>query len=389
MKEFLAKKVQFNRNGIEYSTLVIADRNTDALHLESTAYLLYLRMNENTKVDSLAIYANILKNFLNALELGTDIKTLGSLTDEQMSAYLTYILYEEKKNSGRQISYVKGRLQHFYEYLFLKGFIEKPCGFSFYLPEKITRKIELSEAKVRSLDPYNLKQKYIPENEFKELLSFVDNKSLFVRERNELILKLGYYSGLRRHETVLHDNLSIKEIEKAFEVADREGKNDAELDIIGKGGKVRKIEIPNNLRRSIERFIKKYSRPMKHNYLICKNNGSELNSQYATKIFKNAVKKLIATATVEVSDMWEQLSQRSFHSLRHSYATNLAMQIFSGIRRLPRDVVRQRLGHSHEDTTLIYIHFAAFYLGDIDVQNEIAEELSRTIRSKSYDSEGQ
>ena len=66
--------------------------------------------------------------------------------------------------------------------------------------------------------------------------------------------------------------------------------------------------------------------------------------------------------------MWIRHSRtRTFHGLRHTYATNLANRL----RALNENYeqLRERLGHESLDTTNIYINFEILLHGNAEEQN--------------------
>lgn len=76
----------------------------------------------------------------------------------------------------------------------------------------------------------------------------------------------------------------------------------------------------------------------KSNYLFCKNDGSPYSKDYISKTFKKSMLK--SRLQIDVS----------FHSLRHSFSTNLAQ---SGT---PINTVKELLGHANVRTTEIYFN---------------------------------
>ena len=61
--------------------------------------------------------------------------------------------------------------------------------------------------------------------------------------------------------------------------------------------------------------------------------------------------------------------------MRHSYATHTAEFIRTAGGSLGRhyDHLRSRMGHSHAETTKIYIHFATSLFGTDEEKNELFE----------------
>ena len=76
----------------------------------------------------------------------------------------------------------------------------------------------------------------------------------------------------------------------------------------------------------------------KDEYVFSKGNGFPFNRDYISRYFKKSVRK---------AGLTEELH---FHSLRHSFASNLA------IRGVPIITIKELLGHSSIVTTQIYSH---------------------------------
>jgi integrase/recombinase XerD len=121
----------------------------------------------------------------------------------------------------------------------------------------------------------------------------------------------------------------------------------------GKGGKDRMIPLGNMLKRGIKKYIdteksqaflfndiKKYlETKQRTGYLFEGINGQAIASRSVQSIMSGALKK--TTITKE---------RVSLHTLRHSYATHLLEQ---GVNII---AIKQLLGHSHIETTMVYLH---------------------------------
>jgi integrase/recombinase XerD len=121
----------------------------------------------------------------------------------------------------------------------------------------------------------------------------------------------------------------------------------------GKGGKDRIIPLGNMLKRGVKKYIDtEKSQSLLFNdiktYLETKQrpgflfegmNGQAIASRSVQSIMREALKK--TTITKE---------RVSLHTLRHSYATHLLEQ---GVNII---AIKQLLGHSHIETTMVYLH---------------------------------
>jgi integrase len=384
VNKYRQQSVSFRKSGVLYNSVVLSNIETDAIHVSACAYL-FAKSKEGASPNTLNSYAPVLKSLIEEVEADPEIRSFDDLTDAHMTQYLEAVLYHERGVSASTINFHIAVLKSWFNWCYKHGYFEKPERFSYYVNQYIKLQLKKATGRASSLDPFKLHHKYIPPSEFDELMRFESSKIAYSRARNELILRLGYQSGLRASEVVSHHNLSFSEIKRSIQASEAKHLTGFEIDIIGKGpngGKVRTIYVPDDLKRKIERFIKHFSEKLKHRHLICAKNGSELNSTYASKVFRDAKTNLIANAETPVADRWENLPLRSFHSLRHSYATNLARRVFTGDLkgRVPRTLLQERLGHTNPSTSAIYIHFSAIVWNDhIEIQDQFAKEIQENI----------
>ena len=245
------------------------------------------------------------------------------------------------------------------------------------------------KGKKGSTDPFDLYKQYISEQEFDLLLSYKDASRDFEIARDDLVLKMAYWCGTRASETVSNINFTIERIRSAIEESEQKGMKGILFNIVGKGkhgGKQREIYIPPSLKDQVLRFLNGLHKlTVNSNLLFCSRQGKPLHRNYATRVFDSARKNLI-TANPELADDWAtKSSKRCYHSLRHTYATNFAVLIEKS-NQLPRRLLQERMGHSHYETTLVYIHFSAVLTGDVEVQTEVSEQLhNSTYKLKESD----
>ena len=388
MPEQLIKRkvtVPYGSHGL--TTYVIANKTTHTIMPAACAYLFSLTRDSGLRLNSVKSYASTLVSFLNTIDDDPNIEGFETLTDKQMRAYLELILCDHKKVKENTINQYITRLKGFYDFCWDYGWVLDKPVFSWQMSHQVMQKMKLVEAQKNSLDPYNLPEQYIPESEFIELLSYNPRKGYYENERDEIVFKLGYYSGLRASETVSASNLLIKKIKKSIDKAKGQNQKGFHITIIGKGsngGKAREIYVPESLKNQILRFIDGTRKNVPGDLLICKADGEALHERLASDTFSDAI-KLIAASDAKSSEAWRQKKQRSYHSLRHSYATNLAQWLKENGQ--PRRLLNERLGHTNDATTLIYVHFNALIHGDVDEQNETEQEIRKANRRANVDHE--
>jgi len=87
--------------------------------------------------------------------------------------------------------------------------------------------------------------------------------------------------------------------------------------------------------------------------------GMPLNRQHASTVFRNA--KSTCSDLIK-----NRLKDKSYHCLRHTFATNLVTYCYE-TNRDPWLLVPERMGHTDRSTTLQYIAWEAYINNRIDL----------------------
>ncbi len=150
---------------------------------------------------------------------------------------------------------------------------------------------------------------------------------LNMNESIRAIAAFAFHSGCRLGEVVnlKWGNIDIKN--KNVTIGDK--------NFTTKSKKIRKIPLMFCMGIYLELFFRNRG---KFDYVFCKSNGYPFTGNHVSKKFKKAVKKLEMDNSVR------------FHSLRHSYASNLTA------KGVPLHSVARLLGHSSQSTTERYSH---------------------------------
>lgn len=374
---FVSRVIAFERAGHQYETVVIADVDSAIVHAAGTAYLLNKSL-RGAAINSVKKYASIIKSLINEIAFDPNLTSFDDLSDSDMSNYLELVLMKDRVNVATTVDQVETILSDFFKFLKEQGFSEKGDRFTFHKSRAAELRMAKSKGRQNSHDPYKLSERYIPEEQFKLLLRYTKGKTSYIKDRNELMLRLSYEVGLRAFEVTSFNNLSVLEVEVALKNAELRNLNEIEIDILGKGNKLRTVVIEPALRRKIENFIRNYKHRI-NGQLICSINGQDLNAQYASTVFRRSKKELIKYADLRDADRWDGNERWTEHALRHSYATNLAIRIESGEAKLGRSYLMDRLGHNHPQTTVTYLHFAAAMLGKLKEQDKYEEEMRKKV----------
>lgn len=158
-----------------------------------------------------------------------------------------------------------------------------------------------------------------------------DSKEVGLRDK--VLLSLMYASGARAQEVC---DLTVGNIQFNLK--------GATLIIKGKGGKSRRIGIPDNCAKMLQKYIS-------HRRLGIKPDGhvfsSQTHEQMAVSCIEGIFKKYVRQAKAEYPDVFREDSYPP-HSMRHSTASHM---LEAGV---PIVVIKNFLGHASLQTTQIY-----------------------------------
>ena len=235
----------------------------------------------------------------------------GNLLDidkDTVNAYLKH-MYDnnESKNSiARHLS----SLRSFYNYLLKKEYVD----YNYFANIKNPRKD-------KDLP------KYVKDDDIDKMFE-VPNTRTWIGQRNLLIMRMLYATGLRVSELV---SIKINDID----IKDRT------IRIIGKGSKERIVVFGNNTKEALEDYLNRGRREVDVNsssYLFLNKDGNKLSARYVRKILDDVIAK--ASIKTHVSP----------HMLRHTFATAM---LNNGADLVS---VKELLGHESLNTTSIYTH---------------------------------
>ncbi|MCR4880060.1 MAG: tyrosine recombinase XerC [Bacilli bacterium] len=168
-------------------------------------------------------------------------------------------------------------------------------------------------------------------NQVEELLTANKARTDELKDRDQAILELLYYSGIRASELV---NIKLSDINTRNRI----------VSIIGKGNKERLVPFTDECANAIDKYVKE-SRPKiaKHNEQICINlflnaQGKKLTTRGLEYILKNIEEKTGLNLGLHP------------HLLRHTFATHL-LENGADLR-----VIQELLGHESINATQVYTH---------------------------------
>lgn len=332
----------------------------DSIVSAPTVFLISLAQSGQLR-NSIKAYANDLKGFFQALsDHGQDWRTL---TDRDMSGYLYGHLLKARSLVEDSIIRHKTTLKMFYQHSWDVGFLDIPPTFSYTYNSNNLKSQGESYKKV-NFDLYN---KYVAIDIFKHLVSNVVVQAPFEKERDELVLHLGYHCGLRTSEATDPRNLLTADLRKLIAIAENCESKTINIPIIGKGEKLRNIDVPPRAFFKIKKFLEGRRATIPDGPLICRRKGTSLSPEHASYVFRSAKNCASAKADEVISAIHEEdaymrfinktsFLKLTFHSLRHTYATNLVDFCYKHGYD-PWQYVPEQMGHEDKETTEEYIIF--------------------------------
>lgn len=222
-----------------------------------TLFLIHLAQ-EGQLPNSIRSCAHDLRSFFEALEAHDQDWKL--LTNADMSGYLYGHLKVARSCSDKSIRRHISTLKLFYAHAWGLGMLDAPASFSYhFIPDE--QKKQGDGKKRVNFDLYN---KYVEKDIFERLLGSIKTQSAFEKERDELVLHMGYYCGLRSAEVTDSRNLLTSDLRARIAQAEKADEQTITVPIIGKG-------------RSFDKLISR-PKPLKKSNTFWKEDGARLST---------------------------------------------------------------------------------------------------------------
>ncbi|TWX69899.1 site-specific integrase [Colwellia demingiae] len=312
---------------------------------------------KNNKFTTVDTYQNLIKQFFTGIERSKradgSFSDWNSLTDNEMSGYLYGHLQQKKKLKDSSIELHIAAISGFYRYAYAHGFTARIPDFSFSYQEANDKSTYLRNISTEMHDVY------FTEKEFKDkLVSQVKEKCGFNRERNELILALGYMAGFRTFEVTQEENMNVENLREKLPKVENRLPSTLEFDVYGKGSVYRTVIFPVSLVDIIYKFLWGRAKHIKNGNLICRKNGKRLiGESFATKLFRKCADRYCIRPEVTPKER-QRWKDSTYHKGRKCFATN-AVALCIELGKDPWVYVPQWMGHTDKQITFGYIYFDA------------------------------
>lgn len=363
----ITKKLVLNFDlggGVKVDTYILLYKNKPIL---GPNLYLFNMAKSGFLISAIKTYSDCLKKFFNVLfdaqHADSSFPSWTAIKESQMNAYLNAYLKQDQKFADSTVDLHITVLSMFYSFAYDYGLISSPKNFSFNY-EKTDELMPKSSM---------MNELYMDEKIFKnDVLASVKSDKPFLKERDELILCLGYYAGFRTHEVVISGNLNVIKLrEQLPKLKANDWKPQSiDLKILGKGIKTRMVPIPPKLVDRIYKFLWGRASFIKTGSLISTEGGRDLiDDQFASDLFTSC-KRVILSGEVLDRKAWDL---RDYHKLRYCYGTNAVAYCYNN-QYDPWIYVPQWMGHSDRGITFDYVFFDAVLHQRHEVMSKLALE---------------
>lgn len=341
--KLIANEVSVDFAGTKIDMLIVTDNSFRSL-LPVNEFLLDVAMSDAGR-NTMRALAFDLMSFFSTILSQADVyslipKDFQDINEQHMNIYLNML---EKRGLSRiTICRHVSTLRKFYAAVYKFGYLQFPKRFLFGKYDRFNKHQFKSTRQIIS--------HYIDSVEFEKISSCVPGSNSFLRARNELALMLGIEAGLRTHELNNYKNFAIDQLKDQLSVGSITGF----LLVYGKGNKGRNIPISVVLMKKLHRFLYGDLKTHVNKYLFENRHAEEMkNNSFGTDLFNESRNKFLSENEVNV-ETFKTLKNWSYHSLRHTCATNWVTLCHN--HGWPIEItVQEWMGHAFIGTTKRYV----------------------------------
>lgn len=272
-------------------------------------YIEYLKFEKRYSEHTVIAYKKDLNQFKDFYEIFADNKLWEKVSNKDIRSWIAILI--DEGNTSKTVNRKLSCLKSFYQFLNKKAI----CNVN---PAKLV------------VAPKNKKSlpKFINEKQINFLIDEIKYEDNFEGVRNQLIISLFYFTGIRLSELI---NLEKNDIDIA----------QSKIKVLGKRNKERIIP----LHKEVIDLTKKYLK-----YRLEQLNNENDSYLFITSKNKKLYPKLVYNIINQAIGLVSTISQKSPHVLRHTFATHM---LNNGA---DLNAIKELLGHANLAATQIYTH---------------------------------
>ena len=281
------------------------------------AYLQYLKIERNASSHTLTAYQNDLKQFEQFI-IGFTKQSdpdLAKITRPMLRLWMGQLSDDGLTKSS--IARKTASLRSFFRYCYRRGFVQSNPAQHLIIPRR--------EKKLPQT---------VSEHEIEDLMNLVD-RTTTEGVRDQAILELLYGTGIRLRELVAI-NLTHIDLRRR------------QVRVMGKGSKERIVPFGRQAKDALEKYLN-----VRFRFQATKSSETALFlTKKGKRLYPRAVQRIVQRYLMIASEV----SQKSPHVLRHSFATHLLD------RGVDIRVIKELLGHANLAATQVYTHTSLDHL---------------------------
>ncbi|MFP9192139.1 tyrosine-type recombinase/integrase [Natrialbaceae archaeon A-CW1-1] len=266
---------------------------------------------------------------------------LENIDDRTLKAYIGWIKRDYPQNTALK---KVNSLSNFFDFLVdIEGVLEENPRESLQISDYLDRNYTVKQDELTQREGVV----WLQPSEFQTILENVPQP----RQRNELLLRLAWQTGLRASEIV-----SIRHMDDIHRDERRIEIKSAKQGSIG----IRDVWWKPSLDPLLNRYLDVDRKALKYSeespYLFCSSHHPYLSSNRPNHVFKKAVEAAGLQETIREDASGHERKKYTFHCLRHSFAVHFVKDHGDGggdIRSL-----QKLMGHSSIEVTEKYLQFA-------------------------------
>lgn len=274
------------------------------------SFINHLEFEKRASPHTVLAYRKDLEQFQDFLSSAFGMQDLAEAGHSEIRAWMIDLI--EQKLSPSSVNRKMATVRAFYKFLLRSGEITKDPTY-----------------KLNSLKKGRRLPAFIQEESIEKVLDEMVYANDFEGQRDKMVMEFLYLTGVRLSEILA---LKWKDVNLAKD----------EILVLGKGKKYRIIPVTNVLKKNIVSYQKvfqeTFSNTEENDYFIVRNNREPAYPMMIYRIVRYYL------------DLFVQVSKRSPHLLRHTFATHLLN------KGADLNAVKDLLGHASLAATQVYTH---------------------------------